>query len=157
MEELHQRGLRVTPQREMVLAALHELEGHLAVEEVYERVHAQSASVDKTTVYRTLDLMHDLGLVHTVDLGDGVLRYELAMHEPHTHLLCTRCGRLLTVRCAILDPLAERLGQEFGFELDQGHQVIRGLCASCRRQRDGLSGEKEGPELSASQDGVGKA
>jgi Fur family ferric uptake transcriptional regulator len=142
IEELHQRGLRMTPQREMVLAALHKLDGHVAVEDVYERVHARSASVDKTTVYRTLELMHELGLVHVADLGDGILRYELALHEPHTHLLCTRCGCLLTVGCAILDPLAERLSREYDFSLDQGHQVIRGLCGPCRRQANGLRGSE---------------
>jgi Fur family ferric uptake transcriptional regulator len=141
IEELHQRGLRMTPQREMILAALHELEGHAAVEDVYVRVHAQSTSVDKTTVYRTLELMHELGLVHEVDLGDGILRYELALHEPHTHLLCVHCGRLLTVGYAVLEPLADRLAREFDFGLDQGHQVIRGLCASCRRHGSGWRGE----------------
>jgi Fur family ferric uptake transcriptional regulator len=124
----------------MVLAALHELDGHASVDDIHQRVRARSSAVDKTTVYRTLELMHELGIVHEVELGDGVLRDELSLHRPHAHLLCTRCGKLLTIPCDQLDALDALLAREFGFQLDRSHQVVRGLCGACQVEADDLAG-----------------
>ncbi|HUV95705.1 MAG TPA: transcriptional repressor, partial [Anaerolineae bacterium] len=77
MNELHDRGFRITPQREMVLASLHHIDGHATVDEIYARVQARSSSVDVSTVYRTLELLKEFRLVAYIDLGDGQHRYEL--------------------------------------------------------------------------------
>lgn len=135
VKELRERGMRVTPQREMVLAALHDLHGHAAVDDIFQVVRSRSSSVDKTTVYRTLELLRELGLVHEVDVGDSVLRYELSLHGEHGHLLCTGCGRLLTFDCADLSQLRRALEREHGFDVQAEHQVLRGLCAACRTMR----------------------
>lgn len=130
--KLRARGLRLTPQREMVLAAIHELSGHASVDEAYLQVRLRSTSVDKTTVYRTLELLQQLDLVKAADLGDNVLRYELTLHGPHCHLLCSRCGGLTTIEPVALRSLAEHCQGEFGFAMDLEHQVIRGLCPACQ-------------------------
>ncbi|MBM3190953.1 MAG: transcriptional repressor [Chloroflexi bacterium] len=130
VQELKARGLRLTPQREMVLDALHVLRGHASVDEIYRQVSLRCASMDKSTVYRALGLLQELGLVVQVDLGDNVLRYELATHGPHIHLLCERCERMTTLRLADMTSLAERLRQREGFVMAE-HQVIRGLCPAC--------------------------
>ena len=129
-EELRARGLRRTPQREMVLAALHELGGHASVEETYQHVHQKSDSVEKSTVYRALELLRELGIVIEVDIGDNILRYELAAHGPHGHLVCTKCGRNETFDLAELGLVACKLMQRSGFMVDE-HQVFRGLCRAC--------------------------
>ncbi|MFH1086746.1 MAG: Fur family transcriptional regulator [Chloroflexota bacterium] len=130
VQELHERGLRLTPQRELVLTALHVTRDHPSADEVFEHVHAHGSAVDRATVYRTLDLLQGLGLVYVCDLGDGVGRYELALHGPHAHLRCERCGHVSVLAGDDWVALA-RLLERFAFTPSREHLVIRGLCAAC--------------------------
>lgn len=133
VHELRQRGGRLTPQREMVLQVLHSLPGHATAEEVYARVSALSAAVDLSTVYRTLELLEELRLVASFDLGDGQRRYALlSVHRAHDHLRCQRCGQLITLEAQELQPLLDRLAQAHGFKAQVDHWVIPGLCADCQ-------------------------
>jgi Fur family ferric uptake transcriptional regulator len=132
LERLRARGLRLTPQRELVLAALHQLDGPATVDEIYARVHALSASVDISTVYRTLELFQEFQLVSSFDPGDGKRRYEhLGVEAPHHHLVCRACGQVIPVAQADLRPLAEHLAEAYGFIVDEGDLTISGLCATC--------------------------
>ena len=131
-QELRARGLRRTPQREMVLSALHELGGHASVEEAYQQVRRLSESVEKSTVYRTLELLHELGLVIQVDVGDNILRYALTGHGTHSHLVCSACGRIEEVGLAGLDVLRSELAHSSDFDLAD-HQVLKGICRRCRQ------------------------
>ena len=140
---LRESGLRLTPQREMVLSAMHEIAGHTTVEGVYERVHARSSSVDISTVYRTLELLHEFNLVASVDLDDGQLRYELlGVRGQHHHLRCRSCGRLTTVGNEDVQYLSDHLLEAHGFEAELGHVIISGLCRQCRVARDETLGAK---------------
>jgi Fur family ferric uptake transcriptional regulator len=133
LERLRERGFRLTPQREMVLQAMHEVEGHATAEEVYARVGALSSAVDLSTVYRTLELLQELRLVAAIDLGDGQRRYELlGMHGQHHHLLCRACGRLIRVEQEEMRGLLEGLAAAYDFCAEPEHLVIEGLCADCR-------------------------
>jgi Fur family ferric uptake transcriptional regulator len=132
LEHLRARGLRLTPQRELVLAALHKLDAPETVEEIHARVHAVSASVDISTVYRTLELFQEFQLVSSFDPGDGKRRYEhLGVEAPHHHLVCRACGRMIPIAQADLHPLAEHLAEAYGFIADDGDLTISGLCAAC--------------------------
>jgi Fur family ferric uptake transcriptional regulator len=133
--KLRERGFRLTPQREMVLGVLHDLEDHATVEEVYARVQAVSSAVDIATVYRTLELLQELGLLAVIDLGDGLHRYELtAIHGSHHHLQCRRCGRLVRLEQPQVQPFLQALYQQHGFRADLEHLIIPGLCQSCQDQ-----------------------
>jgi len=133
LEHLRARGLRLTPQRELVLAALHHVEGPATAEEIYTRVHAISASVDISTVYRTLELFQEFQLVSSFDPGDGKRRYEhLGVEAPHHHLVCRVCGQVIPIAQADLHPLAAHLAAVYGFTVDEGDLTIPGLCATCR-------------------------
>ncbi len=130
---LRQEGYRLTPQREMILLALHEAEGEaLTAEALHRRVQALNPYVDRSTLYRTLDLLSELGLVCRFDPGDGVHRYELREEGRGVHLLCRRCGKLECVEESLLAPLAEQLLHRYGFALDGTHLLLHGLCAECR-------------------------
>ena len=132
LERLRERGLRLTPQRELVLAALHQLDGPATVEEIYTRVHAVSTSVDISTVYRTLELFQEFQLVSSFDSGDGKRCYEhLGVEAPHHHLVCRACGQVIPITQADLHPLAEHLTETYGFVVDEGDLTISGLCATC--------------------------
>ncbi|GAA2335934.1 transcriptional repressor [Saccharopolyspora halophila] len=127
---LHERGMRMTPQRQLVLDAVREL-GHATPEEICKKVQGTAATVNITTVYRALDLLEQLGLVRHTHLGHGAPTYSAEEHE-HVHLACHRCGRIDEVAIELLDDLAELLMSERGFELDPTHLALSGTCRNCR-------------------------
>jgi len=132
LRHLHERGLRLTPQRELVLNVLHQIEAPSTAEEIYARVHAVSASVDISTVYRTLDLFQEFQLVAAFDPGDGTRRYEhLGVEAPHHHLVCRMCGKVVQVALEELQPLIDHLATTLGFIPDTVGLTIPGLCAAC--------------------------
>ncbi len=133
IQQLHDRGFRLTPQREMVLSVLHEMEGLVTAEEIYEHVRARSASTDVSTVYRTLDLLEELELVAVLSTGDDQRRYELlGIHGLHHHLRCTNCGKIVPVDPEELAPLLAHLQEAYGFAAHLGSLTLPGLCATCR-------------------------
>ncbi|MBB4962648.1 Fur family transcriptional regulator [Saccharothrix violaceirubra] len=126
---LHDRGMRMTPQRQLVLDAVREL-GHATPEQVCRRVQETAPTVNITTIYRTLDLLDRLGTVRHTHLGHGAPSYSIDEHE-HVHLVCHRCGRIDEVPCDLLEPLSGTLERQYGFELDAGHLALSGTCRSC--------------------------
>ena len=132
---LHERGLRMTPQRQLVLDAVREL-GHATPEQVCAQVQRAAPAVNITTVYRTLDLLERLGLVRHTHLGHGAPNYSAHEHE-HVHLVCHHCGTVTEVPTDAMADLAEHLDGAFGFELDVAHVALSGLCRNCRAGGDG--------------------
>lgn len=135
-ERLRSRGLRLTPQREQVLAAVGALE-HATPESIVARLRDEAApgatAPDTSTVYRTLELLERLGLVWHTHLGKGAPVYHAAEH-PHLHVVCASCGEITSAPPGLLDSAAERLGAELGFTLDVGHVALSGTCAACRER-----------------------
>ena len=137
IKHLRERGFRLTPQREMILSALHEVEGLVTVEEIYGRVQKISTSVDVSTVYRTLDLLQEFDLVACVDSGDDQRRYELlGVHGPHLHLVCQACGQVIGADLEVAQAFGQRLQAEYGFVPALDHLSVPGLCASCVASSD---------------------
>ena len=131
-KQLREQGFRLTPQREMVLSVLHEIEGFATADEIYSRVSAITSSVDISTVYRTLELLQDFELVASVDPGDGQRRYELlGLHGRHLHLVCRSCGEIVGVESAAIESFAADVRERFRFELDVANLSVPGLCAAC--------------------------
>lgn len=130
--ELRQRGVRLTPQREMILDAIHHEDEHLTADEIYRRVCARSPAINRATVYRTLELLSELHIVNQIHLGDCV-RYELCQDRPHHHLVCQTCGRAVSVDHAAFAPLERKLKQQFGFQPRLDHLIIYGQCAKCQQ------------------------
>ncbi|QUQ70298.1 transcriptional repressor [Kutzneria sp. CA-103260] len=131
---LHERGLRMTPQRQLVLDAVRELE-HATPEQICQRVQRVTPTVNITTVYRTLELLEKLNLVRHTHLGHGAPSYSVDEHE-HVHLVCHSCGRVDEVPCSLLDGLAERLDQGRGFRLDASHLALSGTCRECIAEQE---------------------
>jgi Fur family ferric uptake transcriptional regulator len=132
VQQLRERGLRLTPQREMVLSVLHDVDGFATVDEIYRRVQQISTSVDLSTIYRTLDLLQEFDLVACVDPGDGQRRYELlGLHGPHLHLVCSACGAVTGAPSDVAAALGVALREQYGFHADLEHLSVPGLCAAC--------------------------
>ena len=132
MALVRQRGCRITQQREVVLRALCELDGHASAERVHEQVMHHRPDVDLSTVYRTLERFRDLLIVSQTDLGRGFAEYEIITKQPHHHLICLRCGRVIDVDHAYLAAAAEAIHQDFDFDPILSHFAIFGLCRVCR-------------------------
>ena len=126
--ELRARGLRMTAQREQVLAAVRGL-GHATPEQLSEAL----PGVDATTVYRTLELLEELGLVRHTHLGHGAPSYRPADDE-HVHLVCHVCGKVADAPTELVDALARELLDEHAFVLDRAHFTVFGRCAACTEQ-----------------------
>lgn len=137
LERLRAQGHRLTPQRDMILLAVHDAGGHASAEEIHQQVLAQNPNVDLSTTYRTLELLTEMGIVYRTDIGDGTSRYELAEEEMHHHLVCRRCGRVMDLSHDVLEPLQKRLQADYGFVADLTHMVFQGLCESCRGEGTG--------------------
>ncbi len=136
LRELRERGFRMTPQREMVLSALHQLDGLVSAEDVYRRVQQISTSVDISTVYRTLDLLQQLELVASIDSGDGQRVYELRVgHGRHAHLVCRECGVVIGADMDLFDALSDAIRQRYGYEMALDNLSFTGLCARCALAR----------------------
>lgn len=132
-ERLQKSGLRLTPQREMVLSVMHQIRGTATAEEIYERVQVLSSAVDISTVYRTLDLLREFELVACIESTDKQRRYELlGLHGPHLHLVCQSCGRIIGVELKETEPLVQHLRQAYGFAGRLDEVTIPGLCEQCQ-------------------------
>ena len=127
---LHQRGLRMTPQRQLVLDAVRDL-GHATPEQICTQVQQAAPAVNITTVYRTLDLLERIGLVRHTHLGHGAPTYSEQEHQ-HVHLVCHTCGSVTESPTDLMDGLAERLLAESDFALDPSHVALSGQCRECR-------------------------
>jgi Fur family ferric uptake transcriptional regulator len=130
-EVLRERGLRMTPQRQLILEAIESLEGHISAEAVHHRITERFPQINISTVYRTLDLLEEMELVRHTHFDDGVAQYHLAETELHQHLICRGCGREQELDVEILRPLGDLLDKQYGFQLDLAHFALIGRCASC--------------------------
>ncbi len=133
-EALRRSGQRLTPQRMMVLSALAEQDGHVTAETILELVKPDYPYINLSTVYRTLDLLVELGLVAETDLGSGVRQFEILGSHPHHHLICQRCGETIEIGDETLQPLRERIQTLYDFEPRMDHFAIFGVCRHCREQ-----------------------
>ena len=129
---LRRSGQRLTPQRMMVLSALAQQGGHVTAETLLELVKPDYPYINLSTIYRTLDMLVELGLVAETDLGSGVRQFELLGSHPHHHLVCQRCGTTIEVGDETLQPLRERLQTLYDFEPRMDHFAIFGICPHCR-------------------------
>jgi len=143
---LQQTGHRLTPQRMLVIEALHNADGHISAEEIYAQLHARYPYSNISTVYRTLELLKELNLVTETDFGEGRVRYHVAEKGHHHHLVCQTCGHVTDLDDSILDPLKATLSRDYGFDADLRHMAISGTCARCRIKRDAKRGRKNPEE-----------
>ncbi len=131
--ELSDQGYRLTPQRIMILSAIENSDSHISAEEIYSQIVAKYPNVNISTVYRTLELLKQLGLVTETDLGEGRVRYHSAEKGHHHHLICRECGAIIDLDESLLAPLKGALLREYGFSADLKHLAIQGRCVKCSR------------------------
>jgi Fur family ferric uptake transcriptional regulator len=131
-ESLKEKGYRLTPQRMMVLEALHQAEGHITAPEIYGHVRAKYPWVNKSTIYRTLELLKELDLVTETELGGDKLYYHHADKGHHHHLVCQKCGRTIDLDENLFTPLEDTLRRKYHFQAEMKHLAIQGHCLRCK-------------------------
>ena len=131
---LKEKGLKLTPQRRMILDIIHDSAGHLTAEEIIEYVQTKVPGVNKSTIYRTLELLEGLGCVFKSESG-GRFIYHHAEGGHHHHLVCHSCGKNIDCDENILTPLSQELDRKYGFQIDFKHMILSGLCRHCRAKQ----------------------
>ena len=134
LELLRARGLRMTPQRRAIVAEIMASNGHISPTAVARRVQDRMPGVNPSTVYRTLDLLEEIGVLSHTHLESGA-EYHRRAESRHVHLTCSRCGSEDSLSLAEAERLRNLLGQHHGFEPDLTHFAISGLCARCQGRR----------------------
>jgi len=129
---LSELGYRLTPQRLMILSAVAGADSHISAEEIYAQVRARYPHMNISTVYRTLELLKELGLVTETDMGDGRVRYHSIGKGHHHHLVCEKCGEIIDIEESMLSPLWAEIRQKYNFRVNMKHLAFFGLCPKCQ-------------------------
>jgi len=131
---LRAEGKRVTPQRSLLLRIIQGSSGHLDADEIYRRARESDPRISLSTVYRTVGLLKELGLVEELHFDEEHHHYEMAADKIHHHLVCTRCGQIVEFESALLDELWGGLEREHGFSVERVQIDVVGSCRECRRR-----------------------
>ena len=129
-DELRERGLRLTPQRELVLTAVRSL-GYATPEEIAQYIHRTHPSINLSTVYRNLETLENVGLVLHTHLGHGGATYHAAEEVNHLHLVCGKCGAVGEAPIETAATFVNALADDYGFKTDVTHFAVYGKCANC--------------------------
>ena len=122
IERCEAHGLRMTGQRRTIAQVLEDAEDHPDVEELYARASAVDAGISLATVYRTVKLFEEAGILEKLEFGDGRARYEDAEREHHDHLIDMNSGEVIEFVSAEIEALQEKIAREYGYEL-KGHRL----------------------------------
>jgi Fur family ferric uptake transcriptional regulator len=128
---LRERGLRMTPQRHAIVAEILRSRGHISPADLARRVQAQMPGVNASTVYRTLDMLEEAGILSHAHLERGP-EYHRAGEDEHVHLVCSNCGTEDALSLQEARSLERLIGRHRGFRPDLTHFAISGRCAECR-------------------------
>ncbi|MGE5602897.1 MAG: Fur family transcriptional regulator [Nitrososphaerales archaeon] len=132
---LRTTGRRLTGQRQLLLQLIEEHGGHLDAHELYRLASERNPRLSLSTVYRTMNLLRDLGLVSEVHLGEEHHHYELRPTSEHCHLVCVNCGKVVEIGCDLIEQLKAKVAEQHDFEITEAQVDLVGLCAECRREQ----------------------
>ena len=132
LDLLRSHGLRMTPQRRAIVAEIMAANGHISPADVARRVRDRVPGVNPSTIYRTLDLLEEVGVLSHTHLESGA-EYHRSSEGQHVHLICSRCGSDDSLSLGEARQLRDLLGAHHGFAPDLTHFAISGLCRTCQR------------------------
>jgi len=133
-ESLREQGYRLTLQREIIIEAVEAVHGHISVDDIYQQVHPRFPQVNLSTIYRTLELLEQAGLVGHSHFHDGATKWHRAGEGHHQHLVCERCGAESELELSVVAPLATEIRERYGFAANLGHFAITGVCQACLKK-----------------------
>jgi Fur family ferric uptake transcriptional regulator len=129
------RGLRSTEQRRLIIDTLFDAGEHITIDGLLRQVRAIDARVGYATVYRTMKLLAESGIVQEHKFGDGFTRYELSDGEAHhDHLICLECAKITEFEEPLIEELQDRVATRYGFLVKQHKHELYGVCAECQKK-----------------------
>lgn len=132
---LADQNLKMTPQRRLILDTFIKHDDHLSSEDLYAKVKRRDKSIGQATVYRTLKLLNEAGIIEPLDFADGVTRYEMSYGTSHhDHLICERCGENIEIFDETIEDRQDELAKEHGFTLLRHKMYLYGICSNCRKK-----------------------
>lgn len=129
---LKELGLKITPQRMEVYAALSDAEQHPTAMEVYEAVKRHMPTLSFATIYQALNFYCRIGLLQMIDVGDGVMRYDVDT-RPHAHIRCETCNKVFNLALSYRKELDKDAAAESGFDIHQHQTYFIGICPECKK------------------------
>jgi len=127
-------SLKFTKQRELTLKTLYENEGHFTPEDLYNLIKSNHPEINIgiATIYRTLTLLEESGIVNSISFGSKGKKYEMGLKEHHDHLICIECGKLIEFQDEIIERRQEEIAQKFNFKMTDHTMNITGICETCQ-------------------------
>jgi Fe2+ or Zn2+ uptake regulation protein len=135
-DALRSAGRRLTSQRRLILKVLEESDGHLDADALHDRVKTRDPDVSLATVYRTLAVLREIGMVEEHRLGEDHGHYEAVRQEPHYHFTCLHCGKVIEFDTPLVAQVEKELCEQEGVRAISTHLHISGYCAQCREIAD---------------------
>lgn len=130
---MDKQGLRSTEQRRVIIDTLFDISEHVTIDQLLEKVRAIDSRIGYATVYRTLKLLTESGIVHEHKFGDGFTRFELSDEQSHhDHLICVKCGSITEFEEPLIEELQGRIAARYGFEVQQHKHELYGICKDCK-------------------------
>jgi Fur family ferric uptake transcriptional regulator len=130
--DLRQHGVRLTPQRRMILEAIALGDRHVTAEDLHQRVLATYPDISLSTIYRNLEKLLELRLISVTDLGRGRVSYQTLQDARHHHLICHRCGGIIEIGDDVLDSIRQYVARAYDFSVEIDHLALWGVCSACR-------------------------
>jgi len=132
---LRSNNLKFTKQREVILQTLYNHAGHFTPEALHQLIREENPglTIGIATVYRTLSLLENAGIVTSISFGTQGKKYELGVKAHHDHIICTKCGKILEFFDEAIERKQERIAREFGFVMEDHSLKIFGICPDCQR------------------------
>ena len=128
-------GMRATDQRALILEVIRHEQGHLDADEIYRRARIKQPRISLSTVYRTLRMFKELGLIEELHFDDAHHRYEIKPSSEHQHLICLGCGKIVEFECPLSPKMKEDIARENDFEVTSVEVRMTGYCPQCRQDR----------------------
>ncbi len=138
-ERLKEKGCKLTMQRRSVLDVLLEHSNdHLSTEEIYDKVKGKFPEIGLATVYRTVQLFEEMGIVDRLNFDDGCSRFELASEDTvhhHHHLICEQCNKVFEVENDLLDDIEKEIESKYKFKIHDHNLMFYGICKDCEEKK----------------------
>lgn len=146
---LDDKGFKMTNQRRIVFETLNENKHeHLSPEEIYELIKDKYPTIGLATIYRTLQVFEEIGLIYKLNFDDGCYRYEIMSSDDtnihqHHHLICKNCGKIIEVKEDLMNSLEEMIEKQYNFEIINHMVKFTGICSQCRDKENNNGNRKE--------------
>jgi Fur family ferric uptake transcriptional regulator len=132
---LRKKGLKLTKPRRIILLAVFANHGHFDIETLYEQIRAEHKDVSRATIYRTIPLLVEAGLIKKPLRQDSKDHYEHSYrHRDHLHMLCTECGKIIEASSKKIVNQLQNIAEKHEFEIDELNITVSGLCKQCRKK-----------------------